>query len=204
MQSLTVGQPVTPPAKDSSKASSMASNTAGSTPQPKQQVTITLPDKSFYPAAVAVLEGLYHVKPWPELLGGLIPQQQVQAAVLADMWGLKVASEAAVAALQSAIGCTDTFSGVLDELLSLRDMHSCLLFEQFLQALLSKYDELSAVPQSMLPLLEQILLSKYGDLEAVWAPDGASLQESLLALPLLFMELLLASDKLKVGAMEAW
>ena len=183
MQSLTVGQPVTPPAKDSSKASSMASNTAGSTPQPKQQpeVTITLPDKSFYPAAVAVLEGLYHIKPWPELLGGLIPQQQVQAAVLADMWGLKVASKAAVAALQSAIGCTDTVSAVLDELLSLRDMPSCLL-----------------------PVFEQILLSKYGDLEAVWAPDGASLQESLLALPLFSMELLLASNKLKVGAMEAW
>jgi hypothetical protein len=49
--------------------------------------------------------------------------------------------------------------------------------------------------------LLQILLSKYGDLEALWAPGGASLQDSLLNLPLYAMQLLLASDKLKVSIM---
>ena len=48
-------------------------------------------------------------------------------------------------------------------------------------------------------LLEQALLSKYGDLEAVWAQGAAALQQSLFDLPLLAMELLLASDKLKVS-----
>jgi hypothetical protein len=199
----------------------MASNTTGSTPgpEPKQQVIIELPDKSFHPAAMAVLAGLYHVKPWPEVLADLIPQQQVQAAVLADTWGLTAAGEAAETALMSATECTDMMSAVIDELLSLKDMPKCLLpvfvlskysnwrdmpnslqtvFDQSWQATLSQYNTLSAVPQSMLPLLEQILLTKYGDLEAVWAPGGGSLQESLLALPLYAMELLLASDKLKV------
>jgi hypothetical protein len=80
-------------------------------------------------------------------------------------------------------------------------MPDCLVavLEHCWKALLSKYSILAAVPASVLPVIERVLLSKYGDLEAVWAPDGASLQDSLLALPLYAMEVLLASDKLKVG-----
>jgi hypothetical protein len=71
-------------------------------------------------------------------------------------------------------------------------------------AVINQLISLPAVPDSLLPVLERALLSEYGDLEAVWNPAGwtcsavASSQESLLALPLYAMELLLASDKLKV------
>jgi hypothetical protein len=41
-----------------------------------------------------------------------------------------------------------------------------------------------------------VLLSVFGDLEAVWA--DAALQEQLLGLPLSSMELLLSCDELKV------
>jgi hypothetical protein len=124
---------------------------------------------------MAVLAGLYLVQPWPKLLADLTPQQQVQAAVLADMWQLPAASEAAVAVLQEATGNASDASAVLEQLFSL-----------------------PAVPDCLSQVLEQAVVGKFGDLEAVWGPDGASLQESLLALPLHAMELLLASDKLKV------
>jgi hypothetical protein len=155
-----------------------ASKTAGSSKrQAKQQVTIALPNASYKPAAMAVLAGLYQVDPWSKLLDDLTPQQQVQAAVLADMWQLPAAINSAVGVLQVAVAGSagSRVSAVLDELLSL-----------------------AAVPDCLLPVFEVTLLSKYGNLEAVWGPAGASLQEPLLALPLHAMELLLASDKLKV------
>jgi hypothetical protein len=140
------------------------------------------------------------VKPWLKLLADLTPQQQVQAAVLADMWQLPAASEAAVEVLQAAGDSADRLAAVLEQLLGLEAVPDCLLpvFEHSWKALLRKFSELPAVPQSTRTLLEQVLLSKYGDLEAVWAPEGVSLQNSLMALPLYAMELLLASDKLKV------
>ena len=147
-----------------------------------------------------MLKGLYQVEPWPRLLADLTPQQQVQAAVLADMWQLEAASEAAVALLQEPAGSNERMSAVLEQLLSMAAVPDCLipLFEQSRQGLLSKYLYAAAVPANVHPLFEQALLSKYGDLEAVWSPDAASLQESLLTLPLRVMELLLASDRLKV------
>ena len=167
--------------------------------QAKQQITITLPDASYEPAAMAVRKGLYQVEPWPKLLADLTPQQQVQAAMLADMWQLTAASEAAVALLQEP-GSSDRQSAVLEQLVSMAAVPDCLmpLFEQSRQALLNKYLYEAAVPANVQPLFELALLSKYGDLEAVWAPDAVSLQESLLELPLHVMELLLASDRLKV------
>jgi hypothetical protein len=150
---------------------------------------------------MAVLAGLYLVQPWPTLLADLTPQQQVHAAVLADMWQLPAASDAAVAVLQAPTNSDHTLSAVLDQLLSMTAVPDCLVavLEYSWKALLSKYRILAAVPASVLPVIERVLLSKYGDLEAVWTPGGASLQESMLALPLYAMELLLASDKLKVG-----
>lgn len=56
---------------------------------------------------------------------------------------------------------------------------------------------MAALPPSLLPVLQQALLSKFGDLEAVWA--DAELRKSLLKLPLFALELLLSSDKLQVG-----
>lgn len=160
------------------------SNGAGSsTDQAKRQVSITLPDASYQPAAMAVLEELYIAKPWLNRLKGLTFQQQVQAAVLADMWQLPQASEVAVELLQDAADSTDNadqLSAVLGDLLILPAMPDCLL-----------------------PLFEQALLSMYCNLEAVWSQAGGALQGSLLRLPLHAMELLLASNKLKVSGW-AW
>lgn len=70
---------------------------------------------------MAILAGMYIVKPWPELLGELKPQQQVHAAVLADMWQLPVATEAAVAVLKtSADSSTERGQAVLEGLVSLK------------------------------------------------------------------------------------
>ncbi len=129
---------------------------------------------------MAVLAGLYLVKPWPELIAGLAPQQQLQAAVLADMWQLPAATEAVTELLMAAAGSAEWLTGVSEQVLSLQ-----------------------AVPDCLLPLFKAALLSKFGDLEAVWRPANAALQESLLALPLHNMELLLASDELKVGVIQS-
>jgi uncharacterized protein YegL len=131
---------------------------------------------------MAVLAGLYMVKPWVYLLAELTPQQQVQAAVLADMLQLTAAGEAAATLLQVAAGSADSVSAVLDALLGL-----------------------ATVPDCLLPVFQQALLSKYGNLEAVWdpaGPYGTILQNALLGLPLQAMEQLLAADKLKVRAMS--
>jgi hypothetical protein len=56
---------------------------------------------------------------------------------------------------------------------------------------------MSALPRSLLSVLQQALLSGFGDLQAVWA--DAEVQKALLALPLVAVELLLSSDELKVG-----
>ena len=175
---------------------------SGSKRQAKQQFTISLPDPTYEPTAMAVLAGLYIVAPWPTLLAALTPQQQVQAAVLADMWQLPAASDAAVGVLQAATDSADRLSAVLEQLLSMAAVPDCLtsVFEHSWQELLKKYRSVEVLPDSVLPLFERVLLSKYGDLEAVWAPGGTALQKSLLGLPLNAMELLLASDRLKVGA----
>lgn len=102
------------------------------------------------------------VAPWPELLAELTPQQQqLQAADLADRWELPLARDAAVKLLQEAACSTYELSALLEGLLSMEGMQDFLL-----------------------PVYEQVLLSKYGDLEAVWAPGAAALQESLMKLPL--------------------
>jgi hypothetical protein len=89
------------------------------------------------------------------------------------MWQLTAASQAAVEVLQRAA----VPYNVLEQLLSL-----------------------GAVPYCLLPFFERALLSKYGCLEAVWGPDCTELQESLLALPMQAVQVLLASGKLKVRA----
>ena len=153
------------------------SDTASSRDQQKQRVaSVSLPNASYETAAIAVLAGLYQVAPWPKLLADLTPQQQVQAAVLADMWHLPATAEVAAGILQTAAYSTDEASAMLDELLVL-----------------------TAVPDCLLRVFERALLTRYGDLEAVWDATGAALQESLLALPLQAMELLLASDEVEVS-----
>jgi hypothetical protein len=55
----------------------------------------------------------------------------------------------------------------------------------------------AALPDCLQPLLKSVLLSLFGDLEAVWADAG--LQEQLLGLSLPAMELLLSCSWLQVG-----
>ena len=138
---------------------------------------ITLPDESYETAAMAVLAGLYQVQTWRKLFERLTHQQQVQAAVLADMWQLPAARYAALQLLKAVIDRTDGVTAVLEQLIVI-----------------------PAVPDCLQALLEQVLLLRFGDLEEVWGAEGVSSgwQETLLALPLPAMELLLASDKLEV------
>jgi hypothetical protein len=166
----------------SSNSTCSSSDSACSYGQAQRHIEATLPDASYEPAAVAVLAGMYMVKPWPELLSDLTTQQQVHAAVLADMWQLPAASDAALQLLKTAADTgsspdsTDGVSGVLQALFSM-----------------------AALPGCLMPLLEEALLGRYGNLEAVWNSQRSALQDSLLQLPLHAMELLLASDQLKVS-----
>ena len=60
---------------------------------------------------------------------------------------------------------------------------------------------LQAYPSCLQPLVQHVLLSMLGDLEAVWG--NAELQEVLLGLPLPHMELLLSRDELQVSLVAA-
>jgi len=126
------------------------------------------------PAALAVLAALYGVKPTLELLSELTQEQQIHAAVLADMWQIDAVSTAAVQLLQSAAQSSDGLSTAASE------------------RLLST----TAYPDCLAPLVQVLLVNKLGDVEALWG-DG-ELQELLLGLPLTLMELLLASNVLRV------
>lgn len=150
----------------------------GSTKRQKNtpQLVLVLQDASEEAAALAVLSALYGVKPLPELINSLSQEQQLQAAVLADMWAVPEVSTAAAEALEKAVESTS--AGLSDEATS-------------------RLLGMAAVPSCLQPLLKQVLLSKYGDLEAVW--QDAELQKQLLHLPLQAMELLLSCDELVVS-----
>jgi hypothetical protein len=123
---------------------------------------------------MAVLEALYATKPLPELLAELTHEQQLQAAVLADMWQVLDISAAIVDQLTQASASANGLS------------------EAAVQQLL----HMPAHPACLQPLLKHVLLSTLGDLEAVWATKRLRLQ--LLGLPLATLELLLSFDELKV------
>jgi hypothetical protein len=159
------------------------------------QVVLTLQNADEQPAAMAVLGSLYQIEPLPALLSELTQVQQLQAAVLADMWEVPDVSKEAVKLLLEAA----TYTGLTEELAM-------------------SYAQMPAIPGCLLPLLQKVvaacldsdradvksageraLLSVLGDFGAVWADEA--LQKVLLGLPLAIMELLLASDKLKVSHM---
>ena len=189
------------PQSEGNTQSGIATYTPSSTQQGRG-VVITLPDASYEPAAVAVLAGLYQIKPWSMLRADLTPQQQVHAAVLADMWQLTSARDAALGALLEPTKITDRASagspGVSDEQLDsfLSNLRAVRRSREQVSAALDQLLRLECMPDCLLPVFEQMLLSKYGHLEDAWA--DTALQQSLLALPLSAVELLLASDKLKV------
>ena len=154
-----------------SKSSTQQSQQDASRPQ----LVLTLQDASEQPAAMAVLAVMFGAKTMPDLLSELSQEQQLQAAMLADMWQLPAISTKVAEALTS----THTSQGKLPGTVT----------RQLLQ--------LQAVPDCLRPLLQQLLLSELGNLEQCWAkPD---LKQMLLQLPLSSMELLLSCDELKVS-----
>jgi hypothetical protein len=134
---------------------------------------LELQDASEQEAALAVLQSLYAVKPLPELLSELSQEQQLQAALLADQWAVPHVSSTAAHLLANAVKADGGLSAVVQQRLLQHQLPDCL--------------EL---------LLKSVLLSLFGDLEAVWADP--SLQDTLLGLPLHAMELLLSCNELKV------
>lgn len=133
---------------------------------------LTLQDSEQQAAALACLEAVYATKPLPELLSQLPQEQQLQAAVLADVWEIPNVSTAAIA------GLTQAGSGLSEA-----------AEEQLLH--------MPAHPACLQPLLKQVPLRKFGNLELAWANEKK--REQLLALSLPAMELLLSCDELRVG-----
>jgi len=155
-------------------AAQLAINDSNTDAGSRWQLDIALPDEQQVPAAMTVLSALYGVKTIPRLLSELTQEQQLHAAVLADMWQIDAVSAGAAKLLNSAAQSSNGLSAaVTKQLLSM-----------------------PAYPDSLVPLVQVVLLDKLGDVEAVWGDD--ELQELLLGLSLAAMELLLASDALKV------
>jgi hypothetical protein len=140
---------------------------------------LTLQDASEQAAAVAVLAALYGAKPLPELLSELSQEQQLQAAMLADMWQLPAISAQAAAALAQTLSAQGKLS----------DAATKQLFS------------LTAVPDCLQQLLKKVLLSVLGNLEQCWANE--TLLDMLFSLPLSSMEVLLACSELKVPMLHA-
>jgi len=160
----------------------------------RRRLFVTLQDESQQAAALAVLAALYAIKPLPDLLSPLSQEQQLQAAVLADMWQIPQVSTAVVQVLSEAAG--QEGSGLSAPALSIfLNQHvwpACLLplLPCVAAACVQRRN------QQCEEGLTRVLLSVLGDLEEVWADD--TLQATLLALPLAAMNLLLSSNKLKV------
>ena len=151
-----------------------SSNNSGEEPPTRDKIELELQDPSELEAALAVLKSLYAVKPLRDLLSELSQEQQLQAAVLADKWAMPHVSTAAAKLLADAASTPGALAWVVQ------------------QRVLSA----EALPDCLQPLLKNVLLSLFDDLEAVWA--DAVLQHHLLCVPLHAMELLLSCNELKV------
>jgi hypothetical protein len=141
----------------------------------RPKIVLELQDEADWEPALAVLSSMYAVKPLPELLSELKQEQQLQAALLADMWQVPDVSTAAIQLLLDAM----TSDGGLSDGVKLRLMTD------------------PALPDCLQQLMRPVLLSTLGDLEAVWADAG--LWEHLLELSLPAMEMLLLSDEIEVS-----
>ena len=152
---------------------SKSNNSSSVEAAPRRRLELELQDASELAAALAVLQSLYEVKPLPELLSELSQEQQLQAAVLADMWQVPHVSSAAARLLADALKTADGLADAVQQ--------------RILQG---------PLPVCLEPLLKRVLLSRFGDLEAVWADAG--LKQHLLGLSLEAMQELLSSNELKV------
>ena len=163
---------------------------------------LTLQDAAQEPAAIAVLAALYSVKPIPELLSELPQEQQLHAALLADMWQIADVSTAAVKLLVDAATADQGLSeAAYEQYLQLAAPPTCLLllFEVLVGLLVQQQQQQTqCLLQDLVVTLKRMLLSVLGDLEEVWALPA--LQETLLRLPVTAMVVLLGCDELKVRA----
>jgi hypothetical protein len=164
---------------------------------------LTLQDAAQEPAAIAVLAALYSVKPIPELLSELPQEQQLHAALLADMWQIADVSTEAVKLLVDAATADQGLSqAAYEQYLQLAAPPTCLLplFEVLVGLLVQQQQQqqTQCLLQDSVVTLKRMLLSVLGDLEEVWALPA--LQETLLRLPVTAMVVLLGCDELKVRA----
>jgi hypothetical protein len=144
---------------------STAAGQGGST---KPRLVLTLQDAAEEPAAVAVLAALYSVKPIPELLSELPQEQQLHAALLADMWQVPGVSTAAVKLLVDAASADQGLSeAAYKQFLQLHAPPTCLLplFDVLVKLLAAQQ---RTDPQSE-ATMKRVLLSVLGDLEEVLA-----------------------------------
>jgi hypothetical protein len=126
----------------------------------RPQLVLTLESSDHLPAALAVLQALYGVKELHVLLSELQQEQQLQVALLADLWQVPQLTSTAVLGLHTQL-----------------KIHRHLS-EEVTEQLLA----LQAVPDFLQGLLEAMLLCKFGALEAVWgnpAQAGTLLKASL-------------------------
>lgn len=179
--------------------------------QDRPTLTVTLQNDSQLPAALAVLEALYGGRPVQDLLSSLSLQQQMYAAVLADMWQLESVSSAAMQTLQAALAHAKSpglLQSAMQAVFSLPSLPACLMpviRNIIAHACSSKlmYQHADTNSGRMhRSSLQQLLLYMLGDLEAVW--HSSTLTEMLLELPAAAMKLLLTSDDLMVRASSAF
>lgn len=167
------------------------SNSSPSSDAARCEVVLTLQDEAQLQAALTVLQALYAVKPLPQLLSELPQEQQLQVALLADMWQIPRVSTAAVEELVGASKLAHLTDALLQQYMSLETYPTCILpLLGHLPAAVFSTDEYK-------PKIKHVLLSVLGDLEDVWA--DAALQDALLKLPLPAMELLLSYEELKAS-----
>ena len=207
--SHTPPTPAPPPKRRASKRSktqqqesTTASAATGTATAPgKAEVVLTLKSPSEEPAALAVLSSLYGVKPIPELLSELSQGQQLQAAVLADLWQVPDVSTAVVEGLTPAV--SKSASGLSED--ATKYLMRLGAYPAFLMPLIkSSVQSASSRLQRAAnnAAATQVLVGLLGDLEAVWG--SAELRELLLGLPVDAMVALLSSDELQVGATTRW
>jgi len=108
--------------------SSADSSAAGSSPvSGLPSLPVILQHPSQEPAAMAVLAALYGVKPIKDLLSELQGEQQLQAALLADMWQIPAVSTAAVQLLVDAAKGPGLSEAATKAFLGLSAIPNCLL-----------------------------------------------------------------------------
>jgi hypothetical protein len=154
---------------------------------------LTLQDPEQLPAAMAVLASMYLTKPLPELLSELTLTQQLQAALLADMWQAPNVSTAAVNSLSTAA----KKPGAVLPMPAVEMLLGLPTWPDFVLPLLPHVANACLEGAGLRERLKPLLLSVLGDLEAVWADAGV--QAALLELSLPVMEELLSFTELRVS-----